>query len=136
MAKAQASTTSKKTKSNRTKRTVNHGCIHILASFNNTLISISDLQGNVLASTSAGACGFRGAKKGSPHAAQTAANQVITKAMKNFNLKKLNIYVKGVGSGRESTIRTLLSKDIQIDLIADKTSIPHGGVRPRKARRV
>ena len=127
---------STKTKRSKSRRVVRHGCAHICASFNNTIIMISDLQGNALSIVSAGSCGFRGGKKGTAYAAQVAVNQLMNQVIKNFSLQKLDIYVRGVGQGRESAIRALLSKNLQVDLIADKTTIPHGGVRPRKARRV
>ena len=126
----------KTTKKSKNKKIVNHGIAHIFASFNNTIIMISDLGGNALSICSAGSCGFKGGKKGTAYAAQIAANQILNQVTKNFNIKKLDIYVKGIGQGRDSAIRTILNKDIQVEIIEDKTTIPHGGVRPRKARRI
>ena len=126
-------TTTRKVKN---KRTVPHGRAHIFTSFNNTIIMIADLEGNALSICSAGSCGFKGGKKGTAYAAQVAVNQIMNQAVKTFNIKKLDIYVKGVGQGRDSAIRTILNKDIQVDSIIDCTKIAHGGVRPRKARRI
>ena len=117
------------------RRTVTAGHAYIFTSFSNTIIMISDPQGNALTIASAGSCGFRGARKKMAHAAQVTAHQVANTAIKNFGLKRLKVFVKGVGQGRESALRTLLNKDLQIDSITDRTTIPHGGVRPRKARR-
>lgn len=126
-------TTARKKKS---KRTVNHAFAHVFASFNNTIIMISDPAGNALAISSAGACGFRGGKKGTAYAGQIAANAAIQQAINGCGVKKLDIFVRGIGQGRDSAIRTLLNRGLQVDTISDKTTIPHGGVRPRKARRV
>ena len=126
----------RKNKRNKNRRLVNHGYAHIFSSFNNTIVMIADLQGNTLAIASAGSCGFRGGKKGTAYAAQVAANQVITQAINNFSLKKLDIFVRGAGQGRDSAIRSLLNKGLQVATITDKTTIAHGGVRSRKARRV
>lgn len=139
MDKEKATSTKKtgaKSKRNRSKRIVTHGCAHIFASFNNTIVMISDLTGNALTIASAGSCGFRGGKKGTAYAAQIATNQAINQAINSFGVKKIDVFVRGVGQGRDSAIRTLLNKGLQIDTLTDKTTIPHGGVRPRKARRV
>ena len=129
----------KKTRNRRskTKRTVLHGHAHVFASFNNTIIMISDPTGNALAIASAGSCGFRGGKKSTAYAAQIAANQVANQAINSFGLKKLDVFVRGIGQGRDSAIRTLLNRGgLQVETITDKTTIPHGGVRQRKARRI
>jgi len=118
------------------KRTVASGIVHVSASFNNTIITFSDVSGNVIASCSAGACGFRGSKKGTAYAAQVAAEKAGQIAKTQFGLTKANVLVKGVGLGRDSAVRALAGLDIQIESISDVTGVPHGGVRPRKARRV
>ena len=128
--------TKTKPRKNKKKRNVTHGRAYVFASFNNTIIMISDLQGNALAISSAGSCGFRGGKKGTAYAAQIATSQVINQAVNSVGLKKVDIFVRGIGQGRDSAIRTLLNRGLKVDVINDRTTIPHGGVRPRKARRV
>jgi small subunit ribosomal protein S11 len=124
------STSSKK----KQKRSVPAGQLHIQATFNNTIISFSDKKGNVIAQSSAGATGFRGSKKGTAYAAQIAAEKA-TETAKGFGLKSVDVFVKGVGQGRDAGIRALNSFDITIESIKEVTGVPHGGVRPRKARR-
>ena len=116
------------------KRSVPSGQLHIQATFNNTIISFSDKKGNVVAQSSAGATGFRGSKKGTAYAAQVAAEKA-TETAKGFGLKSVDVFVKGVGQGRDAGIRALNSFDITIESIKEVTGVPHGGVRPRKARR-
>lgn len=116
------------------KRSVPAGQLHIHATFNNTIISFSDKKGNVIAQSSAGATGFRGSKKGTAYAAQIAAEKAAETA-KGFGLKSVDVFVKGVGQGRDSAIRSLNNFDIAIDSIKEVTGVPHGGVRPRKQRR-
>jgi len=116
------------------KRSVPAGQLHIQATFNNTIISFSDKNGNVIAQSSAGATGFRGSKKGTAYAAQVAAEKA-TETAKGFGLKSVDVFVKGVGQGRDAGIRALNSFDITIESIKEVTGVPHGGVRPRKARR-
>jgi len=116
------------------KRSVPAGQLHIQATFNNTIISYSDKKGNVIAQSSAGATGFRGSKKGTAYAAQVAAEKA-TETAKGFGLKSVDVFVKGVGQGRDAGIRALNGFDITIDSIKEVTGVPHGGVRPRKARR-
>jgi len=116
------------------KRSVPAGQLHIQATFNNTIISFSDKKGNVIAQSSAGATGFRGSKKGTAYAAQVAAEKA-TETAKGFGLKSVDVFVKGVGQGRDAGIRALNGFDITIDSIKEVTGVPHGGVRPRKARR-
>ncbi len=119
------------------KRTIPHAVAHVFASFNNTIIMIADIQGNALAISSAGACGFRGGKKGTAYAAQIAANQALNRVINDFGTKKIDVLVRGVGQGRDSAIRTILNRNgLRVDTLTDKTTIPHGGVRARKARRV
>lgn len=117
------------------RRTVSAGQIHVLATFNNTIITVTDNNGNTLATASAGASGFRGSKKGTAYAAQVAAEKAIGTARQNFGLSKADVFVKGVGLGRDAAIRTLAGQKIQLDNIKDVTGVPHGGVRPRRPKR-
>ena len=130
--KATPRTTTKK----KAKRSVPTGQVHVLATFNNTIITFSDASGGVLAASSAGACGFRGSKKGTAYAAQVAAERVVTAAKQQFGLNKVDVFIKGVGLGRDAAVRVLAGADIAVDSIKDVTGVPHGGVRPKKARRV
>jgi small subunit ribosomal protein S11 len=125
-------TTSKKKKN---KRSVPFGHMHINATFNNTIVSFTDASGAVLASSSAGACGFRGSKKGTAYAAQIAAEKAGTTVKQQFGMTKVDAIVTGVGQGREAAIRALVNLDISVESIKDDTPIAHGGVRPKKARR-
>tara|TARA_B100001996_G_C18538247_1_gene545855 strand:- start:270 stop:668 length:399 start_codon:yes stop_codon:yes gene_type:complete len=126
--------TKAKTKT-KAKRKVTNGVAHVVSSFNNTIISISDENGNVLAWSSAGHKGFKGSRKSTPFAAQIAAEDVGNKA-KEYGLKTLRVEVSGPGSGRESALRSLQSVGYVITSIKDVTPIPHNGCRPRKRRRV
>ena len=117
------------------RRTVTSGHIHVLATFNNTIITVTDDRGNTLSTASAGASGFRGSKKGTAYAAQVAAEKAIGAARQNFGLTKADVFVKGVGLGRDAAIRTLASQKIQVENVKDVTGIPHGGVRPRRPKR-
>lgn len=123
-------------KKKKSKRQVVSGQVHILATFNNTIITFTDSKGGVLTICSAGACGFRGSKKGTAYAAQIAAEKAGNAAKQNHGFSKADVYVKGIGLGRDAAIRTLATLDIQVESIKDVTGVPHGGVRPRKARRV
>ncbi len=123
-------------KRRKVKRTVATGQAHVLATFNNTIVSITDPTGAVLSTSSAGACGFRGSKKGTAYAAQVAAEKAIQAAKQQYGLSKVDVFVKGIGLGRDSAIRAISSNDIFIENISDITGVPHGGVRPRKTRRV
>ena len=126
----------KKTKTKtKAKKKVTNGVAHVVSSFNNTIISISDENGNVLAWSSAGHKGFKGSRKSTPFAAQIAAEDVGNKA-KEYGLKTLRVEVSGPGSGRESALRSLQSVGYIITSIKDVTPIPHNGCRPRKRRRV
>ncbi len=127
---ADAKTTRKKQR-----RVVSSGQLHIQATFNNTIVSFSDNKGNVLASSSAGACGFRGSKKGTAYAAQIAAEKAAETVKGLHGLNTVDVFVKGVGLGRDAAVRALGSYNITVDSIKDVTGVPHGGVRPRKARR-
>ena len=124
----------KKAKKKKTRRSVSRGQVHVLATFNNTIVTITDEQGNTLSTASAGSTGFRGSKKGTAYAAQVAAERAIETA-KTLGLTKADVFVKGVGLGREAAIRTLVAQRIEVELIKDITAIPHGGTRPRKAKR-
>ncbi len=129
-------TVAAKPKKKKAKRNVPTGQVHVLATFNNTIISFTDSKGGVLATSSAGACGFRGSKKGTAYAAQVATERAGQAAKQGFGLKKVDVFVKGVGLGREAAVRTLQNLDFQVEFMRDVTGVPHGGVRPRKARRV
>jgi small subunit ribosomal protein S11 len=122
-------------KAKKEKHTVVHGIAHVHASFNNTHVTITDLEGNVVAWSSAGTLGFKGSRKGTPFAAQQAATTVAATA-KDSGLRSLDIRVKGPGSGRESAIRALQAAGVEIKSIRDVTPIPHNGCRPPKRRRV
>jgi small subunit ribosomal protein S11 len=117
------------------KRIVPSGTAYVLASFNNTVVTITDLEGNVVCWSSAGALGFKGSRKGTPFAAQQAATACAT-AAKESGLRSCDIKVKGPGSGRESAIRALQASGVEIKSIRDVTPIPHNGCRPPKRRRV
>lgn len=123
-------------KRKKSRRSVPSGQVHIYASFNNTIVTITDSKGAVLTTASAGSSGFHGSKKGTAFAAQVAAEKALTNAKQTFGLTKADVIVKGIGAGRESAIRTLTNVGIAVESLRDITSIPHGGVRPRKARRV
>jgi small subunit ribosomal protein S11 len=122
-------------KRRRERRTVAEGIAHIQSTFNNTVITITDTGGNALAWASAGGQGFRGSRKGTPFAAQTAAEQVARKVI-DQGMRKIDVLVKGPGSGREAAIRALQSAGLEISMIRDVTPIPHNGPRPPKRRRV
>jgi small subunit ribosomal protein S11 len=117
------------------KKIVPKGVAHIRATFNNTIVAISDMNGNVLSWATSGGMGFRGSRKGTPFAAQVAAEQCAKKAMEH-GLRSLEVHVKGPGSGREAAIRSLQAAGLAITLIKDVTPIPHNGCRPPKKRRV
>jgi len=122
-------------KSKKEKKNVVHGIAHVHASFNNTLITITDLEGNVVTWASAGSLGFKGSRKGTPFAAQQAASNAAV-AARDHGLRSIDIRVKGPGSGRESAIRALQAAGVEIRSIRDVTPIPHNGCRPPKRRRV
>ncbi len=124
------------TKKKKAKRSVPSGQLHILATFNNTIVTFTDPKGGALTTSSAGACGFRGSKKGTAYAAQVAAEKAGQLAKQTYGLSKVDAFVKGIGLGREAAIRTMQSLDIKVDSITDVTGVPHGGVRAKKARRV
>ena|ERR1044071_865129 len=134
MAKQEGKKDRKGTKK-REKRLVPHGVVHIQATFNNTIVSIADPEGNVLAWSSAGRIGFKGSRKGTPFAAQVAAQSAGNSA-KDMGLRSVDVMVKGPGAGRESAVRALQASGIEVKSIKDVTPIPHNGCRPRKRRRV
>ena len=131
-----ADTPTTTTKKKKAKRSVASGQLHVQASFNNTIVTLTDAQGGALAASSAGACGFRGSKKGTAYAAQVAAEKAGTAAKQAYGLSKVDAYVKGVGLGRDAAIRAMQTVGINVESITDVTGVPHGGVRPKKARRV
>ena len=128
-------TATKTTRRRKTKRTVTVGQVHVHATFNNTIVTISDEQGNTIAWASAGGSGFKGSRKSTPYAAGVAAEKAIA-AAKDMGLAKANVFVRGIGSGRESAVRALATAGIQVASIKDTTPIAHNGTRPRKPRRV
>ena len=132
-----AKVTKKTTASNkrRVKKNVERGQAHIQSSFNNTIVTISDTQGNAVSWASAGELGFRGSKKSTPFAAQSAA-ETAAKAAMEHGMKSVEVYVKGPGQGREAAIRALQSAGLEVTMIKDVTPIPHNGCRPPKRRRV
>ena len=119
----------------REKRNVPHGVAHIQATFNNTIVSISDPEGNLLAWSSAGRIGFKGSRKGTPFAAQVAA-QNAGNSVRDVGMRSVDVMVKGPGAGRESAVRALQASGLDVKSIKDVTPIPHNGCRPRKRRRV
>jgi len=124
------------TKKKKAKRSVPTGQVHILATFNNTIITFTDSKGGALTAASAGGCGFRGSKKGTAYAAQVAVEKAGQAAKQQYGFSKADVFLKGVGLGRDAAVRALSGLDIQVESIKDVTGVPHGGVRPKKARRV
>lgn len=135
-APASEATAVKVPKRKKNKRSVPAGQVHVLATFNNTIITFTDPQGGALASSSSGACGFRGSKKGTAYAAQIACEKAGNIAKQQYGFSKADVFIKGIGLGRESAVRTLNTLGIAVESITDVTGIAHGGVRPKKARRV
>ena len=131
MAKQVAKKASKK----RVKKNVGHGQAHIQSSFNNTIVTLTDAEGNAISWASAGGLGFRGSRKSTPFASQMAA-ETAAKAAMEHGLKSIEVYVKGPGAGREAAIRSLQAAGLEVTLIKDVTPIPHNGCRPPKRRRV
>lgn len=123
------------TRRRREKKNIEKGQAHIRSSFNNTIVTMTDMQGNALSQSSAGAQGFRGSRKSTPFAAQIASEQAARAAMEH-GLRTVEVYVKGPGSGREAAIRALQTAGLEVTLIKDVTPIPHNGCRPPKRRRV
>ncbi len=135
MADKPKKTAKKKVGKKREKVNIPAGIVHILATFNNTIISITDLEGNLLTMSSAGAVGFKGSRKGTPYAAQQAAT-VAANAARDYGMRSVQVHLKGPGAGRESAIRALQAAGIEVKSIRDITPIPHNGCRPPKRRRV
>ena len=135
MAKAPAKTTKKKTFKKKEKRVVHNGTVHVQATFNNTIVTIADNEGNTISWSSAGSLGFRGSRKGTPFAAQQASMTAAGKA-KEVGLRVVEVRVSGPGSGRESAIRARATAGLEVRGIKDTTPIPHNGCRPPKKRRV
>lgn len=127
--------TAKRSTKKKVKKNIPSGIAHIKSTFNNTVVTITDLSGNVLAWSSAGSAGFKGSRKGTPFAAQLAAESAAKKAIDN-GMQQVSIFVKGPGPGREAALRSLLASGLKISLIRDVTPIPHNGCRPPKRRRV
>ena len=130
MAKPSTSKTRKRVKKN-----ISEGVAHVHASFNNTIITITDRQGNALSWATAGSCGFKGSRKSTPFAAQVAA-ETCGRAAQEQGIKNLDVRIKGPGPGRESSVRALASLGIRINSISDVTPVPHNGCRPQKRRRI
>jgi small subunit ribosomal protein S11 len=124
------------TRKKKAKRSVAAGQLHVQATFNNTIVTLTDAQGGALAASSAGACGFRGSKKGTAYAAQVAAEKAANAAKQTYGLSKVDAFIKGVGLGRDAAVRAMQTAGIAVESITDVTGVPHGGVRPKKARRV
>ncbi|PJI08902.1 MULTISPECIES: 30S ribosomal protein S11 [Clostridium] len=125
----------KKTRRRKEKKNIEHGCAHIKSTFNNSIVTITDVKGNALSWSSAGGLGFKGSRKSTPYAAQMAAETAAKTAMEH-GLKSVDVFVKGPGSGREAAIRSLQAAGLEVTLIKDVTPIPHNGCRPPKRRRV
>ena len=125
----------KKTRKRREKKNIERGAVHIRSTFNNTIVTITDVQGNALSWASSGGLGFRGSKKSTPFAAQMAA-ETAANAAKEHGLKTVEVFVKGPGAGREAAIRALQAAGLEVTMIKDVTPIPHNGCRPPKRRRV
>lgn len=134
MAKANAKKASTVRK-RRERKNIERGAVHIQSTFNNTIVTVTDTQGNAISWASAGEMGFRGSKKSTPFAAQTAAEKAAN-AAKEHGLKSVEVYVKGPGAGREAAIRALQAVGLEVKMIKDVTPIPHNGCRPPKRRRV
>lgn len=128
---AETTTTTRKKK---VKRVVPTGQLHVKATFNNTIISVTDKKGEVIATASAGACGFRGSKKGTAYAAQVASEKALNTAIQNNSLRSVEVFIRGIGQGRDAAVRAAMTVGIDVESITDKTGVPHGGVRPRKVR--
>jgi small subunit ribosomal protein S11 len=117
------------------RKNIEHGCAHIKSTFNNSIVTLTDVAGNTISWSSAGGLGFRGSRKSTPFAAQMAA-EAAAKAASEHGLKSVDVYVKGPGAGREAAIRSLQAAGLEVTLIKDVTPIPHNGCRPPKRRRV
>ena len=125
----------KKTRRRRERKNIEHGAAHIKSTFNNSIVTVTDVSGNALSWSSAGSLGYKGSRKSTPFAAQMAAEAAAKDAMEH-GLKSVEVYVKGPGAGREAAIRSLQAAGLEVTLIKDVTPIPHNGCRPPKRRRV
>jgi small subunit ribosomal protein S11 len=130
-----AATPAKGKAKKKVRKNIQTGIAHIAATFNNTIVSITDVSGNVIAWSSSGSCGFKGSRKSTPFAAQLASEDAAKKAMEH-GLRNVTVFIKGPGAGRESALRALNAVGLKIHLIRDVTPVPHNGCRPRKRRRV
>lgn len=117
------------------KKKVSEGIVHIKSTFNNTIVTVTDMNGNVICWASAGSCGFKNTKKGTPYAAQVAAERALKEAMAH-GIKEVDIHIKGPGPGRETAIRSVIASGVRVRKIRDVTPVPHNGCRPKKKRRV
>ncbi len=135
MAQTVRGTTTRRKSAKKVRRTISAGQVHIAATFNNTIVTVTDSQGNTVAWGSAGSAGFKGSRKSTPFAARLAAEQAI-KAAQAMGLQEVEVYVKGPGPGRESAIRAVQSMGLKVNSITDTTPVPHNGCRPPKKRRV
>ena len=124
-----------KTKKKRINKSIDKGQVHIKSSFNNTMVSFTDIEGNVISWSSSGKLGFKGSKKSTPYAAQSCVEEAA-KVAKDYGIKSVEVYVKGPGNGRESAIRTLQNCELDVTLIKDVSPIAHNGCRPPKVRRI
>jgi small subunit ribosomal protein S11 len=120
----------------RSKKTVTSGIVHIQSTFNNTIVSVTDVAGNVLSWCSAGARDFKGSRKSTPYAAQIVAKEAVTQAVQMYGIESVAVHLKGPGAGRESALRAVSTAEVRITSIRDVTPIPHNGCRPSKRRRV
>lgn len=125
----------KKRKKKGKKRSVTEAYVHIQASYNNTIVTVTEPNGNVVCWASAGACGFKGTRKATPYAASIAADTAMNKA-KALGVERVHISIKGIGAGRDQALRAINASGVSVESIKDKTTVPHNGCRPRKARRV
>jgi small subunit ribosomal protein S11 len=125
----------RRTSARKVKRTLSHGRIHIHATFNNTIVTITDLQGNAVLWASSGSAGFKGSRKSTPYAARLAAEQIIAGG-RELGLQEVDLFVKGPGPGREAAIRAIQGSEVKVRSISDVTPVPHNGCRPPKKRRV
>ena len=132
---AQTGTTGRRKSARKTKRLLSSGQVHILATFNNTIVTITDSQGNAVTAASAGASGFKGSRKSTPYAARIAAEQAMKNAQ-SLGMQEVEVYVKGPGPGRENAIRAVQASGMKVISITDVTPVPHNGCRPPKKRRV
>jgi small subunit ribosomal protein S11 len=128
-------TTARRAVKGKARRTLSHGRIHVHATFNNTIVTITDLQGNALVSGSAGRAGFKGSRKSTPYAARMAAQEALN-AASDLGMQEVDIFVKGPGPGREAAIRAIQGSGVKVRSLSDVTPIPHNGCRPPKKRRV